>query len=381
MGVACSKHASGMDGGDFGALLLQRQDPHAATGGIPDPEVYDFLRRSVALTQQSTASPSSSSSPTPNHPFRSSHGGGGGHASNVGGGQFHLLYKHQQQSGGNINFKSSSSPPLVSTKQSPFASSVQPKRFPTRLVVRRHPVRSATEEGLSGTHIYAVRWTESINKRGGPLQGGRLEPLHRPEQYPNNPKKKKTSTTHRLLSPPLSRAISTTTAATNTSPTTKSSTSSSMANLTITASDDRDDSGFDIIASPTAAASHIHNVPDHKHPTLSGLIGTSSSSSGACADGNRQLEDRRVTTTTSTGSSNVTGIALTIAPDGGVLVDDALASVSSASLDASLSGSSSSSSSGSSTLSVDHLFRPAAMAVPPKRKGTCWVTSLVTALC
>jgi hypothetical protein len=344
-------------------LLLQRQDPYSATGGIPDPEVYDFLRRSVALTQQSTtASPTASA---PNHPFRSSSFGGGYATSNVGGGQFHLLYKHQQQSGSIPNFKSSSSsPPLASTKQSPFASSVviPPKRYPTRLVVRRHPVRSAMEEGLSGTHIYAVRWTESINKHGGPLRG-RMEPLHRQEQYPT---KKKKSTTHRLLSPPVSHAISSTASVSPTSPATKSTVSrSSMANLTISASDDCDDSGFDIIA-PTS--SQIRIVSDNQHLVSSGLIGTSS---GACSDGNRQLEDRRATPTTTNYNTVTTGIALTIAPDGGVVVDDALASVSSASSDASLSSSSGNSSgSGSSTLSVDHLFRPAAMAAPPKRKGT-----------
>lgn len=108
MGLTCSKHAD-----------AAVDDHDNFNNGIPDPEIYNLLKRSVQLTQNDAAAA----------------------------GQFHLLYKQQQH-------QQSKTAPSIHPEQQPQ------QQFPTRLVVRRHPVRPS-EEGESGTHIYALRWTNT----------------------------------------------------------------------------------------------------------------------------------------------------------------------------------------------------------------------------
>ena len=143
-------------------------DGDFALDHIPDPEIYQFLRRSVAKTQQ----------PTPNSSFHNNTG------------QVHLLYKQQQAAQRNgvaivPKLKAATTTTVVKEPSASSASSSPHEvvvtttetedtettavtsttlnsnnPYPTRLLVRRHAVRS-TEEGVSGTHIYAVRWGET----------------------------------------------------------------------------------------------------------------------------------------------------------------------------------------------------------------------------
>jgi hypothetical protein len=109
-------------------------------------------------------------------------------------GQYHLLYKHQQKLPRSLTPSTTSSPPSTRRRRSPPApldtsedgqiENFRPittdddqESLSLRLVVRRHQVR-ASDEGMTGTHIYAVRWP-----RHSPLQ---LSGVARPEQYPQN---------------------------------------------------------------------------------------------------------------------------------------------------------------------------------------------------
>lgn len=105
MGAACSKCG-----------VLEPVDPTTARSSrqdSPDPAIYDLMRRSVAL----------SSSTVSENP-----------------GQHHLLFKQQKKE-----------------KTPGTGDKIETHLPPTRLLVRRHTPRHY-EEGLSGTHIYAVRY-------------------------------------------------------------------------------------------------------------------------------------------------------------------------------------------------------------------------------
>jgi hypothetical protein len=64
-------------------------------------------------------------------------------------GQSHLLHKHQRSSSRTTSDSRSPNQATFETQKQVY--------HPTRLVVRRRAVR-ALEEGLSGTHIYAIRF-------------------------------------------------------------------------------------------------------------------------------------------------------------------------------------------------------------------------------
>ena len=118
MGVTCSK-----------CQVLESQESTRPTKGAPrqdspDPAVYDLVRRSVAYSQ-----PNSECQNTQND-----------EEGNVG--QNRLIYKHQKKEKLLVEFG-----PAGQTTYLP----------PTRLLVRRHSLRPS-EEGLSGTHIYAIRY-------------------------------------------------------------------------------------------------------------------------------------------------------------------------------------------------------------------------------
>lgn len=144
MGAGCSRS------GDHIAEEVSAAD-------IPDPEIYEFLKKSIQHTQ-----PGSS----PN--------------------QHHLLFKQQQtqlRHGGKSSNKGVVS--VVSSRSSSkttkdawmltehhnssntsYHSPPTTDKFSTRLLFRRYSVKAA-EEGFSGTHIFAVRWNGNTSTFGG----------------------------------------------------------------------------------------------------------------------------------------------------------------------------------------------------------------------
>jgi len=92
--------------------------------GQVDPELYRLMRRSIEDTQRCES------------------------------GQYHLLFKQQHK-------KTLEHDDNNSNKQQNYS--------PTRLVVRRHIPRHY-EEGLSGTHIYAMRLAQPLNENADSSQ-------------------------------------------------------------------------------------------------------------------------------------------------------------------------------------------------------------------
>lgn len=144
MGGACSKCAgdSAVDGyhSSAGARNARQESP--------DPAIHDLMRRSVRLVAAQTATTNSSSSSEPPSHLA---------------GQHHLLFKQQKNTyksgGGGSNGGSSraGSPSPGSEGGGSKVPSAETRLPPTRLLVRRHIPRHY-EEGLSGTHIYAIRY-------------------------------------------------------------------------------------------------------------------------------------------------------------------------------------------------------------------------------
>lgn len=117
MGTTCSRsHVSEPQECTRPTKGVVRQD-------CPDPAVYDLFRRSVAY-----------SNPTEQKNVLSTDGEASG--------QSHLIYKHQKKE-------------KLVIEQGPGGQTTYLP--PTRLLVRRHSLRPS-EEGLSGTHIYAIRY-------------------------------------------------------------------------------------------------------------------------------------------------------------------------------------------------------------------------------
>ena len=112
MGATCSK-CGVLEPVDPATTRSSRQDS-------PDPAIYDLMRRSVALS-------SAAYSENP--------------------GQHHLLFKQQKAEKSMLSDKTNTATSNTNETHLP----------PTRLLVRRHTPRHY-EEGLSGTHIYAVRY-------------------------------------------------------------------------------------------------------------------------------------------------------------------------------------------------------------------------------
>lgn len=118
MGATCSR------AGDHIAEEVSSAD-------IPDPEIYEFLKRSIQETQPGSL---------PN--------------------QHHLLFKQQQLQQRNGKAKSRAKVPSETSVDGSFG-----EKFSTRLLLRRYSVKAA-EEGFSGTHIFAVRSTGSDRTAG-----------------------------------------------------------------------------------------------------------------------------------------------------------------------------------------------------------------------
>ena len=117
MGITCSK-----------CQVLEAEELTRPTKGVsrrdcPDPAVYDLFRRSVAYSH-----PPSERQNLSNDDDTS--------------GQNRLIYKNQKKEKVNVE--------CGTTAHTTYLP-------PTRLLVRRHSLRP-TEEGLSGTHIYAIRY-------------------------------------------------------------------------------------------------------------------------------------------------------------------------------------------------------------------------------
>jgi hypothetical protein len=219
MGLTCSKPSStlgDLPGGPNNKRWKKKSDAYrlASNAGVPDPEIYHFLQRSVQLTQQyqlalqeqhqqcSIQEPEEVEG-RPAQPKASS-------SSVVLGGQYHLLYKQQQQQspkshhtfddlvtstyattaqqpqeqrppskkaqhrlGGSKSATNASSPSTAAMKwphsqnhkQSiQYTLSLYDIQFRTKLIMRRHGSRPNYEEGHSGTHVYAMRWPMKTRK-------------------------------------------------------------------------------------------------------------------------------------------------------------------------------------------------------------------------
>jgi len=133
MGLSCSKQEQAAD----------------VLDAVPDPDMYSFWKRSVELANSSHSQSQNFYSDN-SRPATA--------------GQYHLLYKHQGGSSVNKMSDKNSSSTLRAAKGGNAHSSESKHQtdkenpYPTRLLIRRHQVRSS-EEGVSGTHIYACRWT------------------------------------------------------------------------------------------------------------------------------------------------------------------------------------------------------------------------------
>ena len=90
-------------------------------------------------------------------------------------GQVQLLHKHQRA------VRSNYSTTISSNQLNNNTNNQQPMIHPTRLVIRRRPVRTC-EEGMSGTHIYAVRFPADQ-----PLKREMLPQQQASEQAPPRP--------------------------------------------------------------------------------------------------------------------------------------------------------------------------------------------------
>ncbi|EEC49911.1 predicted protein [Phaeodactylum tricornutum CCAP 1055/1] len=135
MGLNCSKCAA-LEPADS-QISSTRQES-------PDPAMYDLMRRSVEYT--SRPHPGTVEVATPEKTTASTET-----ASAAAAGQFHLLYKQQH--------KTAKLPHELESLQSLKKATRKTSSVycPTRLLVRRHSVRHY-EEGMSGTHIYAIRY-------------------------------------------------------------------------------------------------------------------------------------------------------------------------------------------------------------------------------
>lgn len=196
----------------------------ASNAGVPDPEMYHFLQRSVQLTQQYQLALQEKQQQQQKESIAEVETEGGGvegrpnqqqqskNAASVAvlGGQYHLLYKQQQSPKTQHTLEDlvassyvATSPPqeqrppskkkknqqlrlmtksgvhvsgAPSTGTSPLKWPHQHKKslqstlslydiqFRTKLLLRRHGARQNYEEGHSGTHIYALRWPMKTRK-------------------------------------------------------------------------------------------------------------------------------------------------------------------------------------------------------------------------
>mmetsp|Transcript_32396 Transcript_32396/g.67568 ORF Transcript_32396/g.67568 Transcript_32396/m.67568 type:complete len:381 (-) Transcript_32396:299-1441(-) len=148
MGAACSS-CHGLEPQES---LRTRKE--SARQESPDPAIYELMRRSVAFSQPGTQRPGQRSEP------------------DTGAGQGKLLYKQQKKEKSPDTGAASSSGSSAQTTYLP----------PTRLLIRRHSLRPI-EEGLSGTHIYAIRYPtdQPLQKEQPPQQ----------EQAPPQPRLKR----------------------------------------------------------------------------------------------------------------------------------------------------------------------------------------------
>jgi hypothetical protein len=136
MGISCSKtcYAADSDYSHGG-----RPPKHCSRQESPDPAVYDLTVKSLAYTQRPAAAAASETTAS---------------------GQHHLLYK-QQKGPTSHHFHASTAISSSTAIPLPTGAVSVKKDYSTRTVVRRHSPRHS-EEGMSGTHIYCIRYPNSI---------------------------------------------------------------------------------------------------------------------------------------------------------------------------------------------------------------------------
>jgi hypothetical protein len=223
MGLTCSNPSSTV--GDIPNHHLpnkrwkKKSDAYrlASNAGVPDPEIYHFLQRSVQLTQQYQLALQEQQNNSLQEPEEvEARSAQSKPSSLVLGGQYHLLYKQQQQSpksphtfedlvtstyatssppqeqrppnkkaqhrlGGAKSAAANSSTPSTAALKWPhslhhkqsiqYTLSLYDIQFRTKLIMRRHGCRPNYEEGHSGTHIYAIRWPMKTRKAAGRAGG------------------------------------------------------------------------------------------------------------------------------------------------------------------------------------------------------------------
>lgn len=215
MGLTCSKPSSTL--GDLpnhpsNKRWKKKSDAYrlASNAGVPDPEIYHFLQRSVQLTQQYQLALQEQQECNLQEPEEVESRPTKPKSSLVLGGQYHLLYKQQQQSpkthhtfedlvsstyattspqqpqeqrppskksqhrlGGAKSAAAQSTPSTAALKwphslnhkhSIQYTLSLYDIQFRTKLVMRRHGSRPNYEEGHSGTHVYAIRWPMKTRK-------------------------------------------------------------------------------------------------------------------------------------------------------------------------------------------------------------------------
>jgi hypothetical protein len=139
MGVNCSKPSN----------QVATPTLTAPTDGLIDPFMHQLEQRSIQYTS-------------------------GGALSQQG--QIHLLHKHQRARSSLNSNASSNNSQNAFIKNQPLTH-----HYPTRLIIRRRTVRSG-EEGISGTHIYAIRYPADQ-----PLKREMVPPQQATEQAPQRP--------------------------------------------------------------------------------------------------------------------------------------------------------------------------------------------------
>jgi hypothetical protein len=323
MGLTCSKSSSAIaydtpNSGD------KAGSGNGSSGDVPDPIMYDFMKRSVYSTQflkHQQEIPSSTATTI---------------------GQKHLLYKQQQQQqqvkknttvthypepGSSPSFQqqqqnqqsSFSTTTTVIEANHPVEEGIEIKKkdetknpyYPTKLMIRRHTVRS-TEEGITGTHIYAIRWSQALLEYEQSQQ-------HQQEQYPTSQQQQQSSSTQKQW----------------------------VSNTTTHH------------PSQSRIASTTTGNPREDRPVL---LAPSSSSSSSCAPTTTTTTTNNTTTAMGTSSQPTTTTTATTTttllvhnhhhPKNKTIITEKNDPPP------------------PQVMSVDHLFLPSTMAVPPKQKGT-----------
>lgn len=163
MGASCSS-CQALESHDG----ISRKELHRRDAPL-DPEMHSLMRRSVAYSEQNysknmtgsqtTNKDNNTKNPQPPPSFRSDKSSAG---------QGKLLYRNQKKD-------------RLVLEPLPSRRTYLP---PTRLLIRRHAPTS-NEEGLSGTHIYAIRYPTDQPLMSAPREEAAQEQAPQPRQKRN----------------------------------------------------------------------------------------------------------------------------------------------------------------------------------------------------